>query len=252
MLSIVIPVYNEEEDIAETLSALRENAPVPHEILVVYDSDEDSTLPVLRRLSAQDPTLRILKNSISPGPSGALRTGFSSAKGSKILVTMADRCDDLSQIPQFLSLVPAQADIACPSRYCPGGAQILPPSLKAWAPRTAGKLLRHLAGVPTYDPTNSFKLYSARVLRDFPLSSTVSFSVTLEIVAKSHCLGYRIVEIPTVWRDRRHGKTHFRLGPALVAYLPWFCLALLRNRLFQVPAAWLRYFLKASPVSETA
>jgi hypothetical protein len=79
------------------------------------------------------------------------------------------------------------------------------------------------------------------------LRSTVSFSVTLEIVAKAHCLGYRIVEVPTVWRDRQHGKTNFKLGRSLVAYFPWLCVALLRGRFFRLPAAWLRAWFGARP-----
>ena len=112
---------------------------------------------------------------------------------------MADLCDDVSQIGELLRLVPDAADVACPSRYCKGGRQELKgAALKAWAPRTAGGLLRIFAGLGTSDPTNSFKLYSKKLLDDIQLTSTVSFSVTIEIVAKAHCLGYRIVEIPTV------------------------------------------------------
>ena len=76
-------------------------------------------------------------------------------------------------------------------------------------------------------------------------SNTTSFSVTLEIVAKAHCLGYRIVEVPTVWRDRQHGQTNFKMGRSIVAYTPWLCLALLRGRLVRLPLSWLRRWLTA-------
>ncbi|TAJ23296.1 MAG: glycosyltransferase family 2 protein, partial [Nitrospirae bacterium] len=187
-LSIIIPVYNEGLNIEKTLHSLKASVPVPHEVIVVYDREDDNTLPVVRPLLSSYEGLRIIKNSIAPGPSGALRTGFYQAQGLRVLVVMADLCDDFSQIPTLLSLVPAQADIACPSRYCEGGAQQLRPSLKVWAPKFAGQSLRWLTGIPTFDPTNSFKLYSAALLRELTLTSTVSFSVTLEIVAKAHCL----------------------------------------------------------------
>jgi dolichol-phosphate mannosyltransferase len=160
---------------------------------------------------------------------------------------MADLCDDLSQIPLLLQLAKTSADLITPSRYCAGGEQQLKESLKVKAPRTAGWLIHAITGLPTRDPTNSFKLYSAAMLRDMQLRSTVSFSVTLEIVAKAHCLGYRIVEVPTVWRDRQHGKTNFKLGRSLVAYFPWLCVALLRGRFFRLPAAWLRAWFGARP-----
>jgi glycosyltransferase involved in cell wall biosynthesis len=242
-LSIVMPVYNEGLNIEKTLLSLKASVPVPHEVLIVYDREEDSTLPVVQPLLPSYPGLRLVRNTVAPGPSGALRTGFLQAKAPRVLVVMADLCDDFSQIPLLLSLVPARADIACPSRYCEGGVQQLAPSLKVWAPKFAGRLLRWVTGIPTHDPTNSFKLYSAAVLRSLTLRSTISFSVTLEIIAKAHCLGFRIIELPTVWADRQHGKSNFNLRRSLVAYFPWFCVALLRGRLVRLPRTWLRRLL---------
>lgn len=237
-LSIVIPVYNEKENILQTLKEIKKQVKAPHEILIVYDNDNDTTLPVLKRILKIQKNVIAVKNTIAPGPSGAIRTGFAKAKALRVLVTMADLCDDLSQVNDLLELVPKYADIACPSRYCPGGEQQLKPSLKVRAPRAAGFLLKVLTGIPTYDPTNSYKLYSKKVLDNLTFSSTVSFSVTLEIVAKAYAHGYRIIEIPTVWRDRQHGKTNFKLGRSLIAYFPWFCYAVflggpLQRKLFR-------------------
>lgn len=245
-LSVVIPVSNEGANISQTLNALKFNLTVPTEIIIVYDFDYDNTVPVVQGLAIDYENLRLVKNHVAIGPSGALRTGFHEARAPRVLVVMADLCDDLTQIERLLALVPEQADIACPSRYCKGGVQRLKPSLKVWIPRLAGFLLHWLSGLPTYDPTNSFKLYSAKVLKDIPLSSTISFSVTLEIIAKAHCLGYRILEIPTVWQDRRHGRSNFKFARSLVAYLPWFGVALFRNRLFSLPQLLLRAFLGCS------
>ncbi len=233
-LSVIIPVHNEAANIEKTLEAIRKNIPVPHEIIVVYDSERDSTLPVLRRLGRQNKNLHYRKNTVQSGPSGALRTGFMLAKAPLVLVTMADLCDDLTQVPKLLSLA-KKADIICPSRYTKNGRQELRPSPKVWIPRIAGFLLHLLTGLPTYDPTNSYKLYRKKVLDSMQLTSTVSFSVTLEIVAKAHLLGYQICEIPTIWRDRQHGKTNFNLSRSIVPYLKWFSLALLRNRILRFP-----------------
>ncbi len=253
-LSVIIPVYHEGKNIELTLQALHAAVPVPYEVLIIYDDEEDTTLPVVRNLQMRYMQAVLVRNTIAPGPSGALRTGFQRARAEKVLVVMADLCDDFSQIPHFLTLVPAEADIVCPSRYCRGGAQQLEATFKVWLPKMGGRCLRWLTGIPTYDPTNSFKLYSGALLRNLWLSSTVSFSVTLEIVAKAHCLGYRFAEVPTVWRDRQHGKSHFKLWRSLIAYSPWFCVALLRNRAFRFPIQWLRARFAVSssrPVSET-
>jgi len=168
---------------------------------------------------------------VAPGPSGALRTGFAVAQAPYILVTMADLCDDHSQIKTFLDLVPEKADIVCPSRYCRDGHQYLK-TIKKYIPLTAGYLLKIFARLQTVDPTNSYKFYSTEIIRNLNLTSTSSFAVTLEIIAKAHCLGYRIIEIPTVWRDRQAGKSNFKVGISTVTYTPWFFVALLGSPLF--------------------
>ena len=240
-LSVVIPVYNEEKNIAQTLLALKQNIVIPHEIIIVYDFDEDTTLPVVRSIKDDFKNLTIVKNCVARGPSGALRTGFARAKAPRVLSLMADMCDDFTQIGKLLNLVPVHADIACPSRYCKGGEQQLNSNiyLKALIPRVAGLLLMLFAGIPTYDPTNSFKLYSAEVLKRLTLRSTISFSVTLEIVVKAYLLGFRIVEVPTVWYDRQHGKSNFKLGRSIFAYMPWFLLAFLCGRIIRLLQKWI-------------
>lgn len=232
-LSVIMPVYDEGPNIAETVEALSKNINVSHEILIVYDFDADTTLPVARRIGADFPSVRLVKNSIRRGPSGAIRTGITEAHGNRVLVAMGDHCDDFTQISALLDMVPSDADIACPSRYCVGGHQSLKWSVKKIVPRLVGLLLRTCAGIPTVDPTNSYKMYSSAVLRRFRLISTVSFSVTLEIVVRAFCAGYRIREIPTTWQDRKQGKSKFMFGRSLVAYLPWFAMALVFGRVLR-------------------
>ena len=224
-LSIVIPVYNEHENIEKTIHSIERDIKVPHEIITVYDQENDTTLPVLNHLKEQHANLSIVKNIIKPGPSGAIRTGFKVAQAPLVLVMMADLCDDIAQVQSFMDLIPVDADIVCPSRYCQGGSQEIPESPKKWLPKLAGLTLHYLAGLP-YDPTNSYKLYSKEVLNELELTSTSSFSVTLEIVVKAHSLGYRLIEVPTTWKARQFGQPKFKLINSIFSYLPWFIFAL--------------------------
>lgn len=239
-VSVVVPVYHEDKNILKTLDAIAKHVPEPREVLIAYDSDDDSTLPAARSVAHRFPEMRLVKNTVARGPSGALRTAFAQAKHPLVLVMMADLCDDFTQLKSLLAMVPEEADLVAPSRYCEGGRQEVRASwLKVKAPRAAGFLLRRVAGLPTSDPTNSFKLYSKAMLDRLSLVSTSSFSVTLEIVAKAHCLGYRIKEVPTVWIDREDGASNFKLGRSLVTYLPWFFLALAGGPWVPIPRAWL-------------
>ncbi len=228
-LSVVIPVYNEDDNITTTIQTLNKVITVSHEIICVYDYEEDTTIPVIRNLMSGFPQLKMIKNEITMGPSGAIRTGIQKSSSPQILVVMADACDDFKQIPSLLSLNSEIDGIVCPSRYCKGGKQVLAPSLKVWIPRTAGFLLKLFTGLPTSDPTNSFKLYSAKIFDDIELQSTVSFSVTLEIVTKAFLLGYNIVEIPTTWKDRTRGKSNNKLITSIPAYFKWFILCLMKR-----------------------
>lgn len=235
LLSIVIPVYNEAENIKLTLKSIKKNVKTKHEIIVVYDSIKDSTVPTLRKLRKTKKNLFPTLNSVERGPSGAIRSGISVALAPLVLVSMADLCDDLTQVDRMVKLLGKREGIVCPSRYAKGGRQELDAPFKVGFPKAAGYLLKLLTGIPTSDPTNSYKLYSKKMLERMKLKSTISFSVTLEIVVKAHLLKAKIIEIPTVWKDRQHGKTNFQLRRSIVAYSPWFLLALLRNRLFSLP-----------------
>lgn len=233
-LSIVIPVYNEAENIKLTLEAIKKKIKTGHEILVVYDFPKDTTLPVLKKVKSKYKNLKVIKNTIKKGPSGAIRTGIKKSNYDLVLVTMADLCDDLSQVDRMVKIAKTKADIVCPSRYTRGGKQELRSPLKVGLPKLAGLLIHLLTGINTVDPTNSYKLYTKKILNKMSLKSTISFSVTLEIVAKTHLLGGSIYEISTVWKDRQHGKTHFKLGRSIVAYTPWLILSLFKNRLFDL------------------
>lgn len=249
-LSVVIPVYNEEELITETIYSLKKHLPFNYEVIIVYDSDDDLTIPIVKQIKKNSSNIRLLKNTICPGPSGAIRSGVNKAKASKVLVTMADMSDDHSQIPLMVELMKQGVGVVCPSRYCRGGKQEvkkISTNTKILFPKLAGRLLVYLTGLPTNDPTNSYKLYSKKLLSSIELKSKVSFSVTLEIVAKAHCLGFNIKEIPTTWKERDSGKSNFKFFRSLIFYLPWFGISLLRGSFFSLSNKKLRkWFFRPS------
>jgi hypothetical protein len=115
--------------------------------------------------------------------------------------------------------------VACASRYMPGGQQVGGPRFKKFLSKSAGKILYHLAGVDTHDPTNSFKAYSAMFLRMVDIESTNGFEIGIELVAKARRLRLPIAEIPTIWLDRTIGKTNFKIAKWLPKYLKWFFFA---------------------------
>jgi glycosyltransferase involved in cell wall biosynthesis len=234
-LSVVLPVYNEGEAVAPVIRALAAAIHVPCEILVVYDFDADTTVPVARALAAELPVVKPLRNDLGRGVLNAMKAGMAAARGPYILVTMADGSDEPEVVDAMLALARDGADVVAGSRYMKGGHQVGGPVLKRLMSRTAGLSLHWFAGVPIHDPTSNFKLYSRRLLDSVTIESTAGFELALELSVKATLLGYRLAEVPTTWRDRTSGKSNFKLRKWLPQYLRWYFVAF-RGRLARKPA----------------
>src|SRR3954464_3982767 len=159
LLTVVMPVFKEGDSVESVLRALTGAVTVPHEILVVYDFDEDPTVPVIERLAAELRTVRGLRNDLGRGVLNAMKAGITESRGPYVLVSMADGSDEPHVVDPMVALALAGADVVSASRYMRGGRQIGGPPLKRLMSRAAGLTLHWLAGVPTHDPTNNFKLY---------------------------------------------------------------------------------------------
>lgn len=230
MISIVIPVYNEGENIRQTLAEIDAKVAVPSTTYLVYDSDDDTTLSGAASLSGNTRVpFFLLKNKYGRGALNAIKTGLEDAPGEFVVVTMADLSDPPEVINDMVSAAEREgADIVCASRYMKGGRQIGGPKFKGFLSRTAGLLLCRFARLPTHDPTNSFKLYRKSFLNKVQIESTGGFELGIELVVKARALGYKIVEVPTIWRDRVAGKSNFKLWKWLPLYLRWFFYAFKR------------------------
>jgi dolichol-phosphate mannosyltransferase len=225
MLSIVIPVRNEAENIQPMLAALAKAVHVPAEVLIVYDEESDPTLPVVRAAVPPPATKYCLvRNTIGRGPANALKAGFAAAQGEALVVTMADLSDDLPVLAAMLARFDEGYDLVSGSRYVLGGEQVGGPWLKGKLSQLAGNSL-HMIGLPTHDPTNSYKLYRTERLRQLSLESANGFEINLEIVAKAWQAGWRITEVPARWVDRVAGRSKFKLWRWLPRYLRWYAYA---------------------------
>src|ERR1700753_1831741 len=128
-VSIVMPAYNEDEQIVPILDRLFESVRLSCEVLVVVDTPADTTIPVVEEYAVKEPRLRCLINTYGPGPANAIRFGIDAAAAPVVVVTMADGCDDARQIDELARLVERGAAGAAASRCMvggpPGGAPVL-------------------------------------------------------------------------------------------------------------------------------
>ena len=228
-LSVVLPVYNEGEAVEAVLRGLAAGIRTPHELVVVYDFDGDTTVPVIQRLAAEIPNLRGLRNDLGRGVLNAMKAGITGTSAPYVLISMADGSDEPTAVDPMVELARGGADLVAASRYMPGGRQIGGPLLKRLMSRTAGLTLHWLARVPTHDPTSNFKLYSRRFLDSITIESTAGFELALELTVKATLAGRRVAEVPTTWRDRTSGQSNFKLRQWLPHYLHWYRVAFFRR-----------------------
>lgn len=222
LLSLIVPVYNEAENILPLLETARAQIRSDHETLLVYDFEEDSTLPPARQFATEYPQMRLVRNDLGAGVLNALKAGLSEAMGDVLLVTMADLSDDLSQVDEMASMVRDGAGLVAGSRYMRGGRQVGGPMVKSALSRLAGLSLRWLTHIATRDATNNFKAYSRELVDEITIESGSGFELGLEMATKAHLGGFEIREIPTTWTDRTAGESRFQVLKWMPGYLRWY------------------------------
>jgi dolichol-phosphate mannosyltransferase len=231
--SVVVPVFNEGENIGEYCRKAIQYLPPDYELLICYDMPADNTLPALAALPAESkpPNIRLVHNTLGRGVRYAIEAGMRAAVADVVVVMMADISDDFPKVQQMIEQAENGADVVCASRYMRGGKQIGGPKFKGFLSRMAGVSLYWLAGLPTHDPTNSFKAYRKDFLDRTPIQSTAGFCLGLELTVKAHFAGGLVEEVPATWLDRSAGQSRFKLMKWLPHYLHWYFWAL-RQRWF--------------------
>jgi glycosyltransferase involved in cell wall biosynthesis len=229
-LTIIIPVYEEGANFPALWRELTHDVQSPFTAIVIYDFDEDNTVPVVQRIIAQgEPRLRLKRNLFGRGVVPAIRTGFQTAPDGPVLVLMADLSDDLTKVDTMLQLYEQGYDIVVASRYMKGGRLIGGPWFKQGLSRLAGVSLYYLRRIPTHDATNAFKIYDRAMVDSFTIESHGGFELNLELTVKAFLGGYRITEVPSTWRDRTAGQSRFQLWKWLPRYLYWYFYAFRRK-----------------------
>lgn len=223
-LSIVIPAYNEEGSIEETLSTLyakliEEN--IDHEIVVVNDNSKDSTLSILEELKASSiPTLTIHTNK---GPNGfgyAVRYGLERFQGDMVAVMMADLSDDPKDLVAYYRLmVTKNLDCVFGSRFISGGKVYDYPKHKLIINRIANFIIKVSVGINYNDSTNAFKMYRKHTIEGIKPFLAPHFNLTIELPLKAIIRGYSYEVLPNSWRNRKAGESNLKIKEMGSRYL---------------------------------
>jgi glycosyltransferase involved in cell wall biosynthesis len=223
-LDIVIPVYNEGRNILKVLAALQASVSVTCRVLICYDFEEDDTLAAICNNWTGQLEIVFVRNA-RHGAHGAVLSGFVASIAPYIVVFPADDDYNPPILDKMVELASAGHDIVCACRFIAGGCMVNCPWLKNILARGTAFTLYYLAGVPARDPTNGFRLFSRRLIKQVRIESSSGFTYSLELLVKCHRLGWPMADVAARWFERTEGESRFRPLKWAGAYLQWYWYA---------------------------
>jgi dolichol-phosphate mannosyltransferase len=225
---IVLPTFDEAENLEAIIAAI---LPIMREavgresfrILVVDDDSPDGTGRIADRLAAAEPELEVLHRAVREGLGPAYLAGFAVALagGATHVIEMdADFSHEPHDLPRLLAAAD-DADLVLGSRYVPGGVVADWGLLRRFVSRGGSAYARRVLGLGVHDLTGGFKCFRREVLEgiDLPTVRSHGYAFQVELTYRAVRAGYRVVEIPIVFRDRRLGRSKMSWRIAVEAML---------------------------------
>ena len=222
-LSIVIPMFNEAENVEHTFAKVEESLASfdgDYEIIAVNDGSTDNTLKVLQEIATLNKKIKVISYSKNIGRGMALRTGFKEAKGKIIVSIDADLSYDPKYIIDFFKIFKEEenTDFILASPYMPGGGAEGVPFFRLWISKLGNKILRFAMPNRIYTSTGIFRAYRKKVLDSIELESDGK-EIHLEILSKAMALGFRVKEIPAILTSRKRGRSKFKFKRTATSHL---------------------------------
>jgi dolichol-phosphate mannosyltransferase len=207
---IIIPTYNEKENLPSLVEAIFSNAPETH-ILIVDDNSPDGTGQLADDLHEQDSRIQVLHRTGKLGLGTAYIAGFKYAIDHKYDAAFemdADFSHDPRYLPDFLSKI-EDADLVIGSRYIRGGSTPNWSYIRRFISGGGNIFARFMLGMPIHDCTAGYRCYRREVLENISLETvqTQGYGFQVELAYRVLQRGYRIVETPIIFMDRREGQS---------------------------------------------
>jgi dolichol-phosphate mannosyltransferase len=230
MLSILIPAYNEEGTLSDTVAAITtalDDTGWPYEVLVVNDGSTDATEQVLLALETRFRQLRHITNDGPHGYGYAVRCGLADFRGDAVIIAMADGSDAPADMIGYYAKIQEGYDCAFGSRFMPGARLVDYPPLKRRLNRLGNWLIGKLLRQPYNDFTNGFKCYRRPIIEAMQPLVSGQFNLTIEMSIKAIGQDARYAIVPTHWQNRAAGSSKFKLLAQAKLYLLTllYCLA---------------------------
>lgn len=221
-ISVVIPMYNEEENVLRTLievnSVIKDYT--DYEIMVVDDGSNDETFRLAEEFASNNPHVHVLKHIVNMGMGKALRTGFEHAKGNIIITIDADLSYSAPQIKTLASelLNDETIDIAVGSQYMEGGDVKNVPFIRLFISKVANKFIGYSMTENLSTVTGVLRAYRREVLESMELESKGT-KINLEILSKAIATGFKIKEVPAVLEGRTLGQSKIKFKSKTISHV---------------------------------
>ncbi len=228
-ITVVVPTYNEAENLPELTRRLFDLDLPQVNVLVVDDGSPDGTGQVAERLSTQlDGRVQVIQRGRKLGLGTAYVAGFSRAiaDGADVVIEMdADHSHDAAYLPAFLKHLES-ADVVVGSRYVPGGASEDWGAFRRFISGLGNFGIRWVAGLEVHDATSGFKAFRGSALRGLDMTEfrCKGFGFQAEVAHACQRRGYRVVEHPIIFQRRASGKS--KMSPFIVLEALWRLLPL--------------------------
>jgi dolichol-phosphate mannosyltransferase len=228
---LILPTFNEAENLERIVDAsllvLQRAAPDGHRILIVDDSSPDGTGQIADRLAEEHEAIEVLHRTVREGLGPAYLAGFAHAldAGAGYVMEMdSDFSHDPLDLERLLDAVRGGADVALGSRYTAGGRVTDWGALRRVISRGGCLYAKGVLGLDIDDLTGGFKCFRAEVLRgiDLPTVRSHGYAFQVELTYRAVRRGFRVVEVPIVFRDRRLGtsKMSWRIAAEAMWLVP--------------------------------
>tara|TARA_B100000029_G_scaffold513635_1_gene613818 strand:- start:563 stop:1279 length:717 start_codon:yes stop_codon:yes gene_type:complete len=227
-LDIIIPVYNEDENILNLLKSLENEIAYDFRVLICYDDENDKTLKYVKNNNVITKEILLIKNP-KQGPNSAIIKGINSSEAEIILVYMADDFENVQLINKMVKLIEDGYDLIIPSRFIQGGKMLGAKKIKKAITIIGSYLIYYCARVPYKDCTNAFKMFSSKLKNKITFDSTTGFTFALELTAKSHFIKSKIIEIPSTWIEVKNRKSNFKVLKWIPYYIYWLIYSVIKN-----------------------
>jgi len=233
---VLIPTYNEAENVRAITRAVLDQGP-RFGVLIIDDNSPDGTGRIADELAAEEKgRVAVLHRAKKEGLGPAYVTGLGhglAKTGAGYFNTMdADFSHDPADLPRLLERAEAGADMVVGSRYCQGGGTLNWSLVRRLISRGGGLYARLVLGLDSRDPTGGFNLYRRRVLEaiDLPSLGSDGYGFQVEIKYRAQKAGFRVADVPIIFRDRRVGQSKMSRAIVLEAFLLVLRLRLSRNQ----------------------